>query len=209
MRRVRTFSIVAIAVIWGACGPRDPLDRVISAPTSGRLAAWRSHVASDYNVDTLKRVEQALQEIRLHVTGERELKRQMGESVPAGAETIDEAVRQRVDRHSLREVLQYGCELRMRRLAEELTALEDAMSKNAQLVTKPGDIESKHHLEGLQERQRGRVEKYRADLAATERELAPLLAKTGRHLIEPRSDAPDEMQLRIRKEAVVDQARKR
>jgi len=171
---------------------------MISAPTTTRLAAWRSHVASDYNVDTLRRIEEALQEIRLSFAAERELKRQLGETVAGGTDSIDESVRQRVHGRRLRELLQLGYELRVRRLTEELAGLENAMSKNSQLVTRPGDLESKHHLEGLQDRQRTRVEKYRGDLASAERELAPLLAKTGRPLLEPRIETPDVMPLRTK-----------
>ena len=70
--------------------------------------------------------------------------------------------------------MKIGYELRVRRLKEELAGLEDAMNKNAQLVTRPGDYESKHHLEGLRDRQAARVQKYRDDLAAAERELVSL-----------------------------------
>ena len=198
MQRVRSVAASACLLLLAACAARDPLERVISAPTSGRLAAWRSHAASDYNVDTFRRIEEALQEIRMSVAGDRELKRQLGEKVESGVDPLDEAVRQRVDGRRLREVLQLGYELRVRRLQEELVGLEDAMAKNSQLVTRPGDLESKHHLEGLQERQRVRVGKYRADLAAAGKELAPLLAKTGRPLLEPRVETPDRMPLRKR-----------
>jgi hypothetical protein len=165
------------------CAPRDPLEQIVSVATPGRFAAWRAHVASDAGVEMRRRVEEALQEIRLNVAGERELKRTLGEKVVVGTETIDEAVRQRVDGRRLVEILQLGYELRVRRLGEELAGLEDAMNRNAQLVTRPGDLESKHHLEGLQDRQRVRVDKYRDDVAAAERELAPLIAKTGKRLI--------------------------
>jgi hypothetical protein len=183
------------------CGPRDPLERVINVPTVNRLATWRSHAASDYHVETVRRIEEALQEIRLAITGEQELKRQMGERVTGGVEAIDDAVRQRVDGRTLREVLQLGYELRVRRLNEELTGLEDAMSKNAQLVTRPGDLESKHHLEGLRDRQGVRVENYRADIATAERHLAPLREKTGRRLLDVSTGASDQMPLRIQKES--------
>jgi hypothetical protein len=193
--------VLASLLALAACAARDPLERIVSAPTTGRLAAWRSHAASDYNADTFRRIEEALQEIRLSFAGERELKRQLGEKVVGGADSLDESVRQRVDGRRLREVLQLGYELRVRRLKEELAGLEDAMDKNSQLVTRPGDLESKHHLEGLQERQRVRVEKYRADVTAAERELAPLFAKSGRPMLEPRVETPDELPLRIRNEA--------
>lgn len=193
MRVAHALLTVAVVLSAVGCAPRDPLERVVSVPTSVRFATWRAHVASDSGVEMRRRVEDALQEIRLKVAGDRELKRAMGEPVVRGSEELDEAVRQRVDGRPLREVLQLGCELRLRRLQEELAGLEDALGKNAQLVTRPGDLDSKHHLDGLRERQHVRVEKYREDLAATERELAPLLARTGKRLIELPTGKPDEM----------------
>ena len=198
MGRARALSILAFLLGTIGCA-RDPMESVVSAPTTSRLAAWRAHVGSDFNVETMRRVEQALNEIRLNVTGDRELKRQLGDPITSGTDVIDEAIRERVHGRRLREVLQLGYELRVRRLTEELAGLEDAMSKNAQLVTRPGDLDSKHHLEGLQDRQRVRVEKYRADIASAEKELAPLVAKAGKRLIEPRTEAGDQMPFRIKK----------
>lgn len=194
----RAHAFLAILFLFFAMGcARDPMEHVVSAPSTSRLAAWRAHVASDFNVETMRRVELALQEIRLNVTGERELKRQLGESITSGTDVIDEAIRVRVHGRRLREVLQLGYELRVRRLTEELAGLEDAMRKNAQLTTRPGDLESKHHLEGLQERQRIRVEKYRMDIESAAKELAQLVARSGKRSIEPRTEAGDQLPLRI------------
>lgn len=193
MGRASTFPAVTLILVMAGCAPSDPLDQRVSAATADRFATWRAHIMSDSGPETRRRVEEALQEIRLQFAGERELQRAMGERVASGTDVIDEAVRARVNGRPLVEVLQLGYELRVRRLKQELAGLEDAMSKNAQLVTRPGDLESKHHLEGLQERQRVRVEKYREDIAAAEKELAPLAARTGRTMIERAADSPDEM----------------
>ena len=183
-RRILVWPVVLVAA---GC-TRDPLERTVDVPTSSRMAAWRAHIGSDSGADTRRRVEEALNEIRLNATGERELKRAMGERVASGTDAIDEAVRQRVDGRPLREVVQLGYELRVRRLKEEMVGLEDAMSKNALLVTRPGDVDSKQHLEGLRDRQAARLAKYREELAAAEKELEPLLAKTGRRLIDVSND---------------------
>lgn len=174
MRLARALLVLFVATTVAGCGSRDPLDQVVAAPTLSRLASWRARVASDSGAGIRLRVEEALQEIRISYTAEREIKRQMEEPVVRGTEVIDEAVRQRVNGQRLRDVLKLGYELRVRRLKEELAGLEDAMKKNAGLVTRPGDLESKHHLEGLRDRQAVRVQKYRDDLAAAERELVSL-----------------------------------
>jgi hypothetical protein len=174
MRLARALLVLVVAATVAGCGPSDPLDQIVAAPTLSRLAAWRAGIASDSDARVRMRVEEALQEIRINYAAEREIKRQMEEPVVRGTEVLDEAVRQRVNGRRLRDVLRLGYELRVRRLKEELAGLEDAMKKNAQLVTRPGDLESKHHLEGLRDRQLVRVQKYREDLAAAERELGSL-----------------------------------
>ena len=186
-RRTLVPGIVVVLAMLG-CAPSDPLERVVATPTMSRFAAWRAHVASDTGAELRGGVEEALHEIRLGIMGERELRRQLEEKPKGDAVSIDEAMRQRVDGRPLREVLQLGYELRVRRLQEELAGLEDAMQQNAKLVTKPGDLESRHHLDGLRDRQLARVEKYRADLAVAEQRLAPLRARTGRALLPPRAD---------------------
>jgi CRISPR/Cas system CSM-associated protein Csm2 small subunit len=74
--------------------------------------------------------------------------------------------------------------------------LEEAVNQNADLVTRPGDTESRRHLDELRGRQLARVEKYREEIAATERELAPLLAKTGHRVLAESMDKLEQMPVR-------------
>ena len=149
-------------------------------------------------METRQRVETAFQEIRIAAAAERELRRTRGEPIAAGSEAIDEAVRERVDGRLLREVVQLGFELRVQRLKAELAALEDSVDKNAQLLTKPGDTESRRHLDELRGRQLGRIEKYREDLAAGQHELAPLMAKAGRSVLPPKAAELESAPERVR-----------
>ena len=204
VRAILVMALAAGALLAPAgCGSRDPLERTVAVPTATRFAAWRSHVESDSGPELRRQVEDALQEIRLRVAGEREVKRVMGEAIEVGSASIDEGLRARIDGQPLREIFQLAYELRVRRLAEELAGLEDAMSKNAQLTTRAGDYESKQHLETLRDRQMGRVAKYREDLAAAEKQLAPLLAKTGHRLLptekaaEKPAETPDVLPERV------------
>ena len=182
-------SVVLVATT--GCTSRDPMEQPISVPTPVRFAAWRSHVGSDSNPELRRRLDTALQEIRMNAAAEREIKRGLGEKTLAGSEALEEVVRQRVHGRRIREVLQLGTEYRVRRLKEELAGLEDAMKQYDRLVTRPGDLDSRHHLEGLRERQTRRVEQYREDVAAAERELAPLLAKSGRRFVDISADVVD------------------
>src|SRR4051794_33880710 len=189
-RRAAGMVVGVLALVVSSCQRGDPLARPVSAKTPAELLAWRAQVESDTTIENRRRVEEAFQEIRLKVSGERELKRQLGETLTPGRQEIDETVCARVNGRPLGQVLQLGYELRVRRLKEELAGLEDAMSKNAQLLTRPGDVASRQHLDTLRERQMVRVEKYRQDLAAAERELEPLLKTSGRRLIEVPTDNP-------------------
>lgn len=194
VKRHLACSALAAALLAAAgCGPADPLAKKVSARTQSGFASWRAQIASDAGTETRRQVNLALDEIRLKASAEREADRRMGRPIASGGEGLDEAVREKVDGRTLREVVQLGYELREQRLARELAALEDAMKMNAQLVTRPGDVESRQHLDGVRDRQQGRVDTYRADLAATQRELAPLLKVTGRRLVEAPTDTPDQM----------------
>jgi hypothetical protein len=180
-----TFAIAMIAVGVAGCLRGDPLGWKVSAKDPRALASWRVKIDGALNADHRRRLEQALQEIRMNIAGNRELNRWSGENADgAAAESIDEALCRRIDARPLGEVLQLGYEFRVLRLQQELAGLENAVKQNAQLVTRPGDVDSRHYLEGLHGRQVSRLEKYRADLAAAERELAPLLEASGRRLLE-------------------------
>lgn len=181
----RWLTGVAALLVLGAC-QRDPLDRKVSAATPTAFSVWRSGVDSDSGLEVRRRVADALLEIRLKVAGDREQQR-LTDAETRVATSIDDAVRAKVDGRLLREVVQLGYELRVARLTSELAGLEEAMRKNANLITRPGDVESRQHLDGLRDRQAARVAQYRADLAAAERELAPLLAGSGRRLLESES----------------------
>jgi len=171
-----------ILVVLVAC-QRDPLERKVSAGTPAAFSVWRAGVDSDSGVETRRRVAEALREIRFKIAGDRELQR-LTDAEARVATSVDDAVRAKVDGRLLREVVQLGYELRIARLTSEMAGLEEAMRKNANLITRPGDLESRHHLDGLHDRQAARVAQYRADLTAAERELVPLLAASGRRLLD-------------------------
>lgn len=195
MRAPIAVTLLALAPLLGGCG--GPLDQKVSAKSPAALASWRANVAGSSSAEHRKRVEDALHEIRMAVAADRERKRILGQPITPGAEAVDVALAERVNGQRVGDMIQLAGEMKVRRLTSELAGLEDAMNKNAQLITRPGDLESRHHLDGLRDRQKARVEKYREELAAAERELAPLLAAAGgRRLLGPEDvplvNAPDE-----------------
>jgi hypothetical protein len=160
IRRSGWLGMAAALAIAGC--QRDPLDRQVSAGTALAFNAWQSR-NENLGAENRRRLAEALQEIRFGVMGEREIRRRMGERVASGTEEIDAELRKKIDGKPLRDVLQLGYEMRVRRLRRELAGLETAMAQNARLVTRPGDVDSKHHLEGLRDRQATRVAKYREE----------------------------------------------
>ena len=185
---IRWLAGVFALLALGAC-QRDPLDRKVSAATPTAFSVWRSSVDRDSGVELRRRVADALLEIRLKIASDRELRR-MTDAEARVATSIDDAVRAKVDGRLLRDVVQLGYELRVARLTSELAGLEESMRKNANLITRPDDVESRRHLDGLRDRQAARVDQYRSDLAAAERELASLLATSGRRLLDPDPGLP-------------------
>lgn len=185
LRRGPVGPIVLVAALLSALGcQRDPLERKVAAGTATSFSVWRASIDSDGSIETRRLVAEALLEIRLKISGDRELQRLTDAKPAVPPLPVDDAVRARVDGRILREVVQLGYELRVARLESELAGLVEAMRKNANLITRPGDVESRQHLDGLRERQQARVDQYRADLAAAQRELAPLVARSGRRLLD-------------------------
>ena len=202
-----TVRSLTLAATWSAvisfagCLRGDPLQWKVSARDPAALASWRTKVDGAMGAAHRRRLDQAVQEIRMNVAGQRELNRWANDPASEGGQRpIDVALCGRIDGRPVAEVLQLGYELRVARLQEELAGLENAVKQNARLVTRPGDVDSRHYLEGLQQRQSARVEKYRVELAAAEAELGPLLkASGGRRLVRPPSgDAMGEMQMPVR-----------
>lgn len=187
-RRRPGLALLAAALLSAAGCQRDPLERKVSAGTATSFSVWRASIDSDGSAETRRLVADALFEIRLKVSGDRELQRLTDAKPAAPPPPIDDAVRARVDGRILREVVQLGYELRVLRLESELAGLLEAMRKNANLITRPGDVESRQHLDGVRDRQQARVDQYRVDLAAAQRELAPLVARTGRRLLDADGD---------------------
>jgi hypothetical protein len=190
----RPCTTLGLAVVLALAGcQRDPLDAKISASSQSAYENWRGAI-NGAGADVRRRADEALPEVRTNVAADL-TRGKTGQGTVAPA-AIDEAFRKEIDGRPLREVLQLGYELRVARLKKELAGLQEAMKENATLTTRPGDWESKQHLEALQGRQNARVEKYREDIAAAERELEPLKKASGKTLVVTPTDKPDQMPVR-------------
>src|SRR5688572_23469259 len=122
--------LVAATIATGLAGclRGDPLGWTVSAKDSRALALWRAKVHSGIGAENNRRLDEALQELRANIAGQRELNRWSGENTgEGGKEVIDAAVCARINGRPLREVLQLGYEFRVLRLKQEFAGLENAV----------------------------------------------------------------------------------
>ncbi len=177
LRRRRPPAVTLVLLLaFTACQPRDPLARTVSASSPVSFAMWQNRLTGDFPADERRRFEEAFQEIRLKIMGDREAR---------GSEAIDVAFLGKINGRPLREALQLGWEAKLIRLKAEGIALEEVLAKNATLQTREGDKASERYLVELHQKQFGRLDKLKADIVETERLLAPLVKVTGRRLIPP------------------------
>lgn len=189
--------MAAVAMVGNGCIRRDPWTRPASTDSRAAYEVWLSRLAETVSARDWHRIGEALQEIRIEIMAERERRRTRGAEAGSGAGTIDDALRERIRGRPLREIVQLGFELRRARLTGELVLLERAMDQNDRLVTRPGDLESRQHLDGLRERQMARVATYRLEIDATEHELTPLMKATGKELVPRAMGRPEVMPVPI------------
>jgi len=176
-------AALAVAALGASgCSRGDPWAEPVKASSAGAYTAWHSRLSESVPAETRKQVEQALQDIRFKI---------MGERAATGSAGIEGELRRRIDGQPLRHVVQLGVELRLERLRGEFNGLKQAMNANLRLVTRPGDLESRHHLEGVEARQKQRLDDLGAQIAQAERELAPLAAATGRTFVAVDAGATD------------------
>ena len=171
---VTVAGVLGLIAAASGCSRGEPLERKVSAASPVAFARWQNRLADDFPPEKRRQIEEALQEIRLKIMGDREA---------TGSAAIDEAFRARIHDRPLREAIQLGWESRLLRLRAEGQALEKVLEKNSTLQTREGDTVSERYLVELHQKQVTRLERIRADIVATEKELEPLLRRTGRRML--------------------------
>ena len=157
-------SVLALAGAW-SCQKVEPLQIKVSADTPELFNAWRIRVGSDLPPEQWKAFDGAMQEIKLQI---------MAGSEATGSAAIDTAARAKINGNTVRDVLQAGWEAKLNRLGAERSGLLIAIEQNSRLTTKPGDLESKNHLDRVRQRQDEHLQNLVRDIAATEQQLKSL-----------------------------------
>jgi phage tail protein X len=132
---------------------------------------WRGDAPRSLSARQLAEFDRAMQEIRFHV---------MATGAASGSEAVEDATLLRVDRQTVRHVLQEGLGWELERAEAERSTLEAGMKTNAQMRTRPGDSASADYLTDLRVRQVARlkaatdeVNRAREGLAATGMAVPP------------------------------------
>lgn len=178
--RWRALGCIGLLALITGCAPTEPMEQTVSAKSPLAFSSWQTRFTSRLDSAERARFEAALQEIRLKIMADREA---------TGSDPISDALRAKIDGRPVREVLQLGLELRLGRILQEHAALDTVMRQNAMLQTREGDKRSEDYLGNFHQKQAARLEKLEAEIEATQREVEPLLKKTGRSVL-PALDEP-------------------
>ena len=169
MRRALLALVLVVTALSSGCGPRDPLDRVVSAESANALAMWRSQAAGSLNSALLQDFDEAVKELKLAV---------MNNLEATGTAAVEEAMRAKIHGRTLRDVLRLAWESKIKRLEVDLSGLAIATEQNERLVTRPGDGDSKNYLERFRLKQGERREAAERELKSAQEKLKALGAGT-------------------------------
>jgi hypothetical protein len=141
--------LVGLACLAAAgCAPGDPLNGKVDASDGLAFSMWRSSAGHDLTPQQVIDVDRSVQEIKFHI---------MATGAASGGEAVDAAMRQMINGLTVRQLLQQGLGLELKRAEDERSALETGMKNNALMTTRPGDTDSAEYLVALRERQTARL----------------------------------------------------
>jgi hypothetical protein len=156
-------SLFAFALT--GCGPSDPLARTIDAENATAFNSWKTRNGGTFSAQQFRDLDEVVQELKLGVMAGREA---------TGSAGIDDAVRAKIDKRSVRDVLKLGFESKVARLELERKGLLIATEQNSRLTTKDGDKASNDYLVRFKQKQATRLEGVETELKSAQDKLAAL-----------------------------------
>jgi len=156
---------VFLAVGVAGCGPKDPLDEVLSATTPVDLTFRRSHFNRTLTPEQVRDFDQAIIELKYDIMAFDEAK---------GSDAITSAMLEKIHRLKIREIIGLGFSARLRRLEVDRAKLQQMLNHNTRLRTRPGDFESADFLKNVNTEQGRRLEKIIDDIEQIRSKLAAL-----------------------------------
>jgi hypothetical protein len=98
---------------------------------------WRTDASGSLDREQWREFDEAIQEIKYRMTIDH---------IASGRDAVDQAMRERINGHTVREVLTIGYGFMLDRLNIERAESIKVITTNARLVTRPGDTASADYL---------------------------------------------------------------
>lgn len=135
--RLRVLIWLTVSAALCGCHPSNPLDRKIVASSAIDFVGWRADAGGSLDGEQWRDLDEAIQEIKFRMTIDH---------IASGSDAVDNAMCERINGRTVREVLIFGYKSMLDRLNIERTESIKVISTNARLVTRPGDTASADYL---------------------------------------------------------------
>ena len=135
--RLRVLTWLTVSAALCGCHPANPLDQKIMASSPIDLVWWRADASGRLDREQWRDLDEAIQEIKFRI---------MIDHTASGSDAVDQAMRERINGRTVREVLTTGYRSRLDRLNIERAESINVITTNARLVTRPGDTASADYL---------------------------------------------------------------
>jgi hypothetical protein len=165
MKPARVFGFWLGLVLLTGCGPADPLQEKVAAETVEHLTGWRGSMRDRLSPEQWKEFEASLQDIKFQIIANRDA---------SGTADVNTALCERIDGHTVIEVLRKGAEAKIALLDRKRSDLEYFIQQNTTLRTRPGDTASENYLLQRQAEQVGQLEAAEREITAARARLAQL-----------------------------------
>ena len=156
-------TFACLCVVCDGCTRVDPQHALIAAEDGPAFAAWQRKVVSEFPAALRQEFADAVQEIRFHLGAQPGV---------TGRDAVEAALCQRIDGHTVTEVLLLGDGFKLSRLEADRVQLQRVTNANAHLVTKPDDRAAANQLEQLRAQQQKRLDGIDADIRQAKARIA-------------------------------------
>lgn len=158
-------AALGLLIAVAGCGPTDIQTAKVAADDPTAFFRWKRDVGSQLTTEQQRQLELTQQELRLDI--------QLRQKA-SGHDAIEQAMCERLNHLTVKEALLLGAHLKWQRLAAERDDLQRVASRNAQLITKPGDLAAAAELARYRGTFQQRIERLTQELAGLESEIRGL-----------------------------------
>jgi hypothetical protein len=160
-------SLLALCALCVGCSPVDG-NRVIDAEGTPAFFTWQRRVGDELPPETKQNFEDALQEIRYHITDKAEA---------SGRDPIETALCGYIHGKTVNAAILLGFGFKWQRLEAQRSMLKKVLAADGLLVTKPGDLQAADDLAAYRARHQKQFDDFASQLKHTEQVLTALGAK--------------------------------